>query len=63
MASVCGLLNWRNTCPFGELSGAFPVDSIATISRKIVNFSANAPVKVIAYTRKNQAKSDHFFML
>ncbi|KAF8200179.1 mtDNA inheritance protein Dml1 [Pholiota molesta] len=40
MSSVCGMLNWRSTCPFGELSGVFPFDSVSNLDQRIANFSA-----------------------
>lgn len=53
MSSVCGMLNWRNTCPFGELSGVFPFDSVSNLDQGIVNFSSKSPSKVSRCFRKN----------
>lgn len=52
MADVASLLNWRNACPFGELSGVFPVNTVSTLAQKIINFSSSALVKVIWSLRR-----------
>ncbi|KAF9481069.1 tubulin nucleotide-binding domain-like protein [Pholiota conissans] len=45
MSSVSGMLNWRNTCPFGELSGVFPFDYLSSLEERMINFSSNSPIK------------------
>ncbi|TFK37238.1 mtDNA inheritance protein Dml1 [Crucibulum laeve] len=40
LASLSAQLNWRETTPFGELSGVFPATFPSTLGRDITNFSA-----------------------
>ncbi|KAF8805003.1 tubulin nucleotide-binding domain-like protein [Phlegmacium glaucopus] len=48
IASLCGMLNWRGSTPFGELYGAFPLKSVTDMeSNTIVNFSSDIPIKLI----------------
>jgi len=41
-------LNWRGSSPFAELSGIFPFTTNSSFEGKLVNFSIDAPIKVIS---------------
>ena len=43
-------LNWRGSSPFAELSGIFSFTTNSTFEGKLVNFSIDAPIKVISGT-------------
>ena len=47
IASMCGMLNWRGSTPFGELSGIFPMNFLTNFERNtMINFSSDIPLKV-----------------
>ena len=47
IASMCGMLNWRGSTPFGELCGVFPMKFLTDLDRNTtINFSYDIPIKV-----------------
>lgn len=48
IASMCGMLNWRGSTPFGELYGTFPLKSLTDMeNNKTINFSSDIPIKLL----------------
>jgi len=52
IASICGMLNWRGSTPFGELSGVFPMKFLTDLERNtVINFSSDISSKLHPYSR------------